>query len=340
VSETFVWKGLMKMNLFSEKGVIGEAHGKIILVGEHAVVYGKAAIAIPFPLKIRAKIMKSLGEITISSLLYTGTLDGMPKEMKGVSECIRKALELLGKPLKDLNIKLISEIPMGRGLGSSASSATAIARGIYAYFGKEISQKELFFIVELAEAYAHGKPSGIDMMAVASDSPILFTKQEGARSIKASGPFYIVVADTGRIGDTRAAVEQVKKTQLLETNRINDAIDRIEEITEKSHQAILMGDSATLGHLLNKNHEELKELGVSNELLDQLVERAIRSRAMGAKLTGGGMGGCMIALAKDMKDAKNISKELLKGGATKVWYFSTDSEVLYTPYDSKGGEIS
>lgn len=327
------------MSLFSEKSVIGEAHSKIILVGEHAVVYGKTAIAIPFPLKIRAKIMKSSGDITISSLLHTGTLSNMPNEMMGISECIKKALELLNKPFKDLSIQLISEIPMGRGLGSSAASATAIARGIYAYFGKEISQKELFFIVELAEAYAHGKPSGIDMMAVASDTPILFTKEKGASFIKASKPFCIVVADTGRVGDTRAAVEQVKKNKQQETNKINDVINRIEEITERSKNAILMGDAVTLGVLLNKNHNELKKLGVSDELLDSLVTIANRAGAIGAKLTGGGMGGCMIALVKDMKDAEYISKELIKGGATKAWYFSTDSEVLYTPYE-KGVAIS
>ena len=328
------------MNLFSEKDVIGEAHGKIILVGEHAVVYGKKAIAIPFPLKIRAQIMKNSGEITISSLLYTGTLDGIPKEMKGISECIKKTLELIDKPFKDLSIKFISEIPMGRGLGSSAALATAIGRGIFSFFDKEISQEELFFIVQLAEAYSHGKPSGIDMMAVASDSPILFSKQEGARSIKVPVPFYIVIADTGRVGDTKAAVEQVKKTQLLEPNRINNVINRIEEITEEANNAIIRGDVITLGHLLSKNHEELKALGVSDELLDGLVEKAIRVGALGAKLTGGGMGGCMIALAKDSKDAKNITKELIKEGAIKVWYFSTDSEVLYTPSMANEGEIS
>lgn len=340
VGETRAWKGYMKMSLFSNKSVIGEAHSKIILVGEHAVVYGKTAIAIPFPLKIRAKIMKSSGDITISSLLYTGTLSNMPKEMKGISVCIIKALELLNKPFKDLNIELISQIPMGRGLGSSAASATAIARGIYSYFGKEISQEELFFIVELAEAYAHGKPSGIDMMAVANDTPILFTKEKGASLLKASKPFYMVVADTGRIGDTRAAVEQVKKKQQQETNIINDVINRIEEITEKSKTAILMGDAVTLGVLLSKNHDELKKLGVSDELLDSLVMIANKAGAIGAKLTGGGMGGCMIALAKDMKDAEYISKELIKGGATKAWYFSTDSKILYTPYKEKGVAIS
>lgn len=319
------------MNLFSKKGATGESHSKVILVGEHAVVYGKAAIAIPFPLKISANIMEGMGGITISSLLFSGTLEKVPMEMKGISECIKKALAFLGKSDNDINIELESEIPMGRGLGSSAASATALAKGIYAYFGKEITREELFFLVELEESYSHGKPSGIDMMAVTSNSPIYFTKENGASTLEVNTPFYFVVADTGRIGDTKRAVSKVKETYQKETDRINGVLNRIGEIAEQSKKAILIGDSITLGSLLNQNHIELKALGISDDLLDSLVDVANSSGALGAKLTGGGMGGCMLALVKNLEDAKYISKELIKNGAAQSWYFSTNSDVLYTP---------
>ena len=325
------------MNMYSVGNAIGEAHGKLILVGEHAVVYGQPAIAIPFPLKIRAQVRKSIGEITISSLLYTGKMEGIPSEMNGISECIKNAFMHLNKPLKDLHITVRSEIPLGRGLGSSAAVATAIVRGIFLYFNMTPTKEELFSFVEISEAHAHGKPSGIDMMAVASNSPIYFKRQEGACSFIAPKPFYMVVADSGVIGDTRRAVEKVKKNHFADSDSIDTVVNRIGEITDKAREAIVRGELRNLGTLLNKNHDELKKLGVSNETIDRMVDTAMRAGAIGAKLTGGGMGGCIVALADTMADAEYISKALLKEGASKAWYFSTEEEEIYESHlDNKG----
>lgn len=328
------------MNMYSVGSATGEAHSKLILVGEHAVVYGQPAIAIPFPLKVRAEVKMSIGEITIESLLYTGTIDGMPREMNGISECIKNALMHLNKPLKDLNIKVSSEIPLGRGLGSSAAVATAIVRGIFLYFNMTITKEELFSLVEISESHAHGKPSGIDMMAVASNSPIYFKRQEGVCYFKAPKPLYMVVADSGKIGDTRSAVEKVRNNHLADTKGIDTVVNRIGEITDKAREAISRGELRNLGTLLNKNHEELKTLGVSDDLINSMVDTAMRAGAIGAKLTGGGMGGCMVALANTMADGEYISKELLKGGASKAWYFSTEGEEIYESHLGNEGEIS
>lgn len=326
------------MNIYSVGSAIGEAHSKLILLGEHAVVYGQPAIAIPFPLKIRAQVKRSIGEITISSLLYTGTIEGIPSEMNGISECIKNALMHLNKPLRDLHITINSEIPLGRGLGSSAAVATAIVRGIFLFFNMEITKEELFALVEISESHAHGKPSGIDMMAVASDSPIYFRRLEGACSFKAPNPLFMVVADSGKIGETRRAVEKVKQNQIADSERIDAVVNRIGDITEKARETIVRGDLRNLGTLLHKNHEELKTLGVSDEILDRMVDTAMNAGAIGAKLTGGGMGGCMVALANSMVDGAHISQELLKGGATSSWYFSTEGEEIYKSYLSMEGE--
>lgn len=328
------------MKMYSVGSATGEAHSKLILVGEHAVVYGQPAIAIPFPLKVRAQVSKSIGEITISSLLYTGNMEGIPSEMTGISECIKNALMHLNKPLKDINITIRSEIPLGRGLGSSAAVATAIVRGIFFYFNRTLTQEELCSLVEISESHAHGKPSGIDMMAVASNSPIYFKRQEGACSFTALKPLYLVVADSGKIGDTRRAVEKVKKNHLADSESIDAVVNRIGEITEKARETISGGELRNLGSLLHKNHEELKLLGVSNETIDRMVDTAMRAGAIGAKLTGGGMGGCMITLANTMADGEYISKELLKVGASKAWYFSTEGEEIYESHLGNEGEIS
>lgn len=317
------------MNLLNRQEAIGVAHSKLILVGEHVVVYDKPAIAIPFPLKIVAKLKETYGQITFSSNLYNGKLDTIPLPMKGLEECIQKAFELCQKPLEGVHIEVTSDIPVGRGLGSSAALATALVRGIYNYFHKSLSLEELYQLVGLAETHAHGKPSGIDMMSVASDLPILYQRTIGASPLIVSKPFHVVVADTGKIGDTKKAVNHVKEIKLRRPQLVEAIIDEIEKIVMEAKEAILTGDAKGLGCLLTKNHEKLKELEVSDPLLDRLVELAIRAGALGAKLTGGGKGGCIIALARDKEHAIHIARKLKQDEAKMVWCFSNISEEIY-----------
>jgi mevalonate kinase len=316
------------MKIGSRQAAVGEAHGKLILAGEHVVVYNKPAIAIPFPLRIRAVVTEHEGEISIASKLYTGSLEGVPSRMLGLAQCINKSLELCNQSKEGINIRLESELPMGRGLGSSAAAATAIVRGIYNYFQKTLSEEELYSLVEIAENYAHGKPSGIDMRAVANEVPIFYQKSKGASSIVVPKPIYMVAADTGEVGDTKVAVEHVKELRQLKPDIIESIIDEIADIVWKVKEAILEGDSKLLGSLLLRNHENLKKLEVSTSMLDHLVEMAMKSGALGAKLTGGGMGGCIIALTKDMADARKVGEALIKEGAKEAWCFSTDSMEL------------
>ncbi len=318
------------MNRLHEIETIGEAHGKLILVGEHIVVYNKPAIAIPFPLKIYAGIKgRNDEDISISSDVYTGKLEEQSNCMKGLYHCIQQSLLICKKPKAGLQIDVKSEIPEGRGLGSSAAVATAITRGIFRHFQQPLSEEELFSLVSMSETHAHGNPSGIDMVAVSKEEPILFCKPMRVASITAPSAFHIIVADTGQAGATKKAVEHVRDLRVQRPTLIDHIIKQIEELVIKANEAILDGNPSLLGELLLKNHEKLKELEVSNPMLDHLVEVAIRSGALGAKLTGGGMGGCILALAKDTRDAKIISKELKNGGAKMVWSFSTDSNRLY-----------
>jgi mevalonate kinase len=317
------------MNTVSAKIGVGHAHSKLILVGEHAVVYGKPAIAIPFPMKVRSIIEVSAGTITFESDIYTGTIDSMPIKMKGISACIKETLHYLNQPFEGLRIGIHSSIPLGRGLGSSAAMAAAIVRSLFSFYRQKLSQKELFSLVQIAETYAHGKPSGIDMAAVASECPIWFQKGKETVPLKAGGPLFIVVADTGRIGDTRTAVENVRKRYLLEPEKVQESLDKIERIADAAKDALLDGNVYLLGKLLNDNQQELMTLGVSDEGLSGLIDTARNTGALGAKLTGGGLGGCMIALARSLEHAKVMADELMKCGASKSWYFSTEGDILY-----------
>jgi mevalonate kinase len=167
------------------------------------------------------------------------------------------------------------------------------------------------------------------MAAESSECPIWFQKERETVPLKVGGPLYIVVADTGRIGDTHAAVGNVKKRYLLESEKVQNSLDEIERIAKAAKEALLDGDMYLLGDLLNRNQEELITLGVSDDGLNGLIKNARNAGALGAKLTGGGLGGCMMALAGSLEQAKVIADELMKSGAAKCWYFSTEEDTFY-----------
>jgi len=325
------------MSLLSAKSAVGEAHSKLILVGEHAVVYGKPAIAIPFPLKIRAFVEGKEGEAVVESFIYSGNVKEMPNEMNGIMECIKKTFQLLRKPLRDIKIRIDSDIPLGRGLGSSAAAATAVVRGIFSFYNRKLSHEELFFLVGLSETYAHGKPSGIDMTAVASDMPIYFKSPKGEQIFETIKPLHIVVADSGIIGDTRKAVGNVRSLYNSDKEKISNIINKIGGIVDRIKNSMIKGDIQTIGQLFNDNHELLRALGVSNSSLDSLVNEARSLGALGAKLTGGGLGGCIFALAESLDAAKKISKGLIAAGAVKSWCFSTKENEIIDSLGFKGG---
>lgn len=313
------------MIISAPKVAVGYSHSKLILVGEHAVVYGKPAIAIPFPLKVKSTIEEKSGEITIACNHYVGPINRMPVKMQGITDCIKATLIDLNKPINGLLIRLYSSIPLGRGLGSSAAIAIAIVKSLFSFYGRKISQKDLMELVKIAEVYAHGNPSGIDMAAASSEFPILFKSDNEVIPLKVGSPIHIVVADSGRIGDTHTAVKKVRDKFLLEPEKMQRSLERIERISVEANGALEDGDSYLLGRLLSLNHAELITLGVSDDGLNRLVEAAQSAGGLGAKLTGGGLGGCVIALASNPDHAKVIADVLMKAGANKTWYFSTDN---------------
>ncbi|WP_160671034.1 mevalonate kinase [Clostridium sp. C8-1-8] len=319
------------MNTNSTKSAVGEAHSKLILVGEHAVVYGKPAIAIPFPLKVKAVTSSYSGKIMLESAIYSGAIENIPMKMQGLSACIKETLKKLNKSWYGLKILIDSEVPSGRGLGSSAAVAIAIVRSLFSFFEEELSDEELFRLVQISERYAHGKPSGIDTASEICECPIWFEKGKDIFPIKSGKELFIVVADTGRVGDTHTAVGNVKKKYDLEPLKVQKSLNEIGKVVDSARSSIIDGEINSLGRLLYSNHKELINLGVSDDQLDLLVEAAMKAGALGAKLTGGGLGGCMIALASSLEKARLISSELIKAGAFKSWYFSSNDNSLYVP---------
>lgn len=303
------------------KKAIGTSHSKIILIGEHAVVYGKPAIALPFPTLNVTTIIEETGRpVLVQTAFYTGPLHKVPGRMKGIVACMKEAVRELGEKLTGFSLKIHSNIPLGRGLGSSAAIAISIVRALFKYFDRDLTRETLMRLVQIAETYAHGNPSGIDMEAASSTNPIWFQKGKDTETVKLGATFYLIVADTGEVGDTRAAVESIRQKYETAPVKTEASLHLLEKYTYKVRDALLNGDIPLVGSLLNLAQDELAKLGVSNQTIEHLVMEARKAGAYGAKLTGGGRGGCIIALTDTLQKAKDLSQTLLQKGARNTWY--------------------
>lgn len=300
---------------------IGTSHSKIILIGEHAVVYGKPAIALPFPTLNVTTIIEETGDpVFVKSAFYTGPLQKVPEKMKGIVACMKEAVREMGEKLTGFSVKIHSNIPLGRGLGSSAAIAISIVRALFKYFDRDLSRETLMRLVHIAETHAHGNPSGIDMEAASSTNPIWFQRGKETETVKLGTTFYLIVADTGQVGDTRAAVESIRQKYETNPKQTETSLSLLEKYTFQVREALLTGDLPLVGSLLNLAQEELAKLGVSNQIIEHLVTEARKAGAYGAKLTGGGRGGCIIALTDTLQKAKDLSQALLQKGARNTWY--------------------
>jgi mevalonate kinase len=309
------------------RAAVGLAHGKLILIGEHAVVHGHPAVALPFtPVSVQAKVEVTEGPLAIDCKFHRGPFACAPEQVKGLSACVAETLKRLGSALEGLTIRIASTIPAGSGLGSSAAVAVAMVRGLFACHDREITHRDLMELTNIAEVHAHGTPSGIDATAAAAERPLLFIKGEAPKMLPTGGSFQIVVANSGHAGDTRAAVAAVRARLKDHPVQTKSRLSRLGELTHEASSALATGDAAWLGKVLDLAQAELSALGVSNARLDSLVRAARKAGALGAKLTGAGRGGCMLALARDKESAERMVHELTRTGARAIWRFTFGEE--------------
>ncbi|SHH91636.1 mevalonate kinase [Virgibacillus chiguensis] len=306
----------------TEKTAIGVAYSKLILIGEHAVVHGQPAIAIPFPLVgVETAVEHFPGPVKIDTTFYHGSIADAPESLEGIVKCIEGTMEYLNIACEDMIIRITSTIPPGKGLGSSASVAISVVRSLFAYFDEDYTDEELLQLANIAETFAHGAPSGIDTLTITSQSPVWYEKEHPIDFIHLSEDFHFVVADSGRVGDTRLAVESVANLLKTAPRRIQRKLERIGKLTHDAKQALEKKGKHILGHMLNEAQKELEALGVSDTGLNRLIDFARQEGALGAKLTGGGNGGCIIALAQNEVHSRQLAEKLRKFGAHAVWPF-------------------
>lgn len=282
---------------------VGKAHSKIIWMGEHSVVYGYPAIAIPLQgIEVECHIYPAEEKIHFD---FYDTL----------STAVYAALEYLNHTDVSITYAIRSEIPQKRGMGSSAAVSIAAIRAVFDYFEQSIDMDTLEILVNKAEIIAHSNPSGLDAKTCLSDKAIAFIRNIGFSTLDLDLDAYLVIADTGIYGNTREAVEKV--TQAEEANLPHLA--SLGDLTEIVQKAIQDKDIQKIGHMMTKAHAHLQAIGVSIDVSDQLVKLSLENGALGAKMSGGGLGGCIIALASTKADAKKISNALKEGGAVQTW---------------------
>lgn len=297
----------------------GSAHAKAILFGEHAVVYGAPAIAVPIhELAAEARVESAAEGLRIESELFSGDVSAAPSCLQPVVTAIHAALAYSGASDAAIRVQILSAIPHSRGLGSSAAVAAAVARGVTNWAGVKLTTAGLYDIVQQAERIAHGNPSGLDARAVTSEGAIRF--DFGAISpVRIGSPLSFVLADSGIAGSTAEAVGAVRLRRERNPEAMEALLARLASIAEGAIDDLASGDRVAIGERMREAHEVLHAIGVSSDVLDGLVAAANEAGSLGAKLTGGGLGGCIIALAHSPEHAEQLGSALREAGATRTW---------------------
>lgn len=306
---------------------IGTATGKIILMGEHAVVYGEPAIAFPFHAANVTTTVETANEMSLDCSYFSGNLSHAPQQLHNIKESIYQTLSFLNRE-DTLAFKITSTIPPERGMGSSAAVAVSVVRSIFDYYSYSYKEEELALLVNKAEKIAHGNPSGIDAAATSGTQPIFFIKGEAWQTFPMDmKQAWLIVADTGIKGQTREAVKDVAHLFEVDKQTISKKIIGLGQLTLKSKQAILADDVQGLGDAMEQAQRLLSEMTVSHPTIEKLIASAKAAGALGAKLTGGGRGGCVIALAASQKKAESIAEAFQKAGAVDTWIQSLEAQI-------------
>lgn len=299
------------------------APGKIILFGEHAVVYGRPAIAVPLSdVQARATLEATPGadfRVIAADLGRDYRLAEAAAD-DPLAAVVRVTLQHLEQSVPpQAALRVSSTIPLGRGLGSGAAISTAIARAIAQFLGQPLTSAQVSSLVYEVEKLYHGTPSGIDNTVIAFERPVYFMKGRPIRPMGVSQPLTLVVADTGVIAPTHTVVGDLRRRWQAEPEKYEGYFDEIEVIVNQARVIIERSVSAlpALGRLMVENQELLQTLGVSSTELNRLVQAAHRAGALGAKLSGAGWGGNMIALTWP-DAAPAVAQALREAGAVQA----------------------
>jgi len=321
-------------------GVVASAPAKVILFGEHFVVYGEPSIVLAMDKRAYVTVdrrddrrihMRS-ANLGLSGFFENGNFKvekGEAKEARMKFEAVRLAVEKVTKTCgKDvgLNIEINSTVPVSAGLGSSAAVIVAVTAATGSLLKAEISKEDVFRIACETEKVAHGTTSGVDPAISTFGGALLFQMDTGFKPLEVKAEIPIVVGDTGVGRSTRVQVEKVRSMMENYPNIFEPLQRGAREIVLRAINAFKDDDLVTLGELMNINQGLLYALGVSDESLEWLINASRKAGALGAKLTGAGGGGCMVALAKNER-IENVMDAIMTAGGRPFLAKKTDEGV-------------
>jgi mevalonate kinase len=280
----------------------GHGSGKVILLGEHAVVYGVPALAAGIALGARAEATPLASGETSRARIEGAAIDD-PADAR-----LRAFHELMsaGGDLPPLAIDAHSDLPLGAGLGSSAALGVAIARAAISAAGRAPENAEVIARADAWERVFHGNPSGIDVTAAATGGCFRFVRGEGSRPIHPARDLVLAIGLTGVSASTREMVEGVARLKARKPDLVERSLAGIASLVENAALAIEAGDLIGLGKLMDLNQMLLAGLMLSTEAIEELCSVARGAGALGAKLTGKGGGGSVIALVDGDESAAAV----------------------------------
>ena len=299
---------------------------KIILFGEHFVVTGNTAIsmAVDLPTVVRVrtesgnKMMITSKDLAISATFATksgdllrATSDDSQRALRPVFEAAQFTLNKHGVD-SGLAITVASDAPIGMGLGSSAATAVATVSAISTALGKEISRQEIFEAAYSLERIVHGRPSGVDQATVTFGGLITFRSGHIQSHLTVENPPSMLIGNTRKRRSTAKLISKVTELRQSDPTRYDQLASDAQSIADEAIKALAEGNMSEIGNLMNRNQELLELVGVSSPELERLICAARASGALGAKLTGGGGGGCMIALTDN--STSHVARAIVDAG--------------------------
>jgi mevalonate kinase len=289
----------------------GYGYGKVILFNEHFVVYDVPAIASAIDKTTTARVKESPPGLVLHDerMATPGYKENKKDQQQDSLRYIFQAMDVSG----DLEIWLNGDLKAASGIGASAASCAAIARAIDDEYDMGYSDSDINHVAYEGERGYHGTPSGLDN-TVATHGGLVWFQSGDMERLDIDRPVNIVMGNTGIVADTKKAVAGVRERKEQQPEKYERIFQQADQLVHDAREALLASDWQAVGRYMNQNHELLQQIEVSSEELDELVDLAREQGAPGAKMTGGGLGGFMVALTPGEELQESVAAAIEHAG--------------------------
>jgi mevalonate kinase len=322
---------------------IAVSPAKVILFGEHFVVAGNTAIAMAIDLptvvtaepvegnqiQIRSEDLRMEASYAPGGQLIQAHGSNANATLRPICEVVGFVLKRIGHSGQGIKLSVKSSVPIGMGLGSSAATAVGAVAAITTLLGSSFSKEEIFHAAYSLEKMVHGHPSGVDQATVTYGGLIGYRSGEVNSTLQTIKPPLLIVGNTGKRRSTGEFVGRVTRLRETKPEEYAKIASKAQKISENAISALSNGQDESLGALMDENQRLLELVGVSSSELERLINAARTAGALGAKLTGGGGGGCMIAIGREATCGRIVGAIQQAGG-----------EVVPSDYVSHGVQTS